>query len=359
MSTTCFILGAGFSALANLPVQQKIMENVLQRKSKPINKDTIRTLFEISDVDEMAKVPLEDVFTILDRAIENNETIADLDIVELLESRKALLKGIAEEFGRRLSLAGDVPEYDQFFTNLCQKRIGVSGSAKDRKQDPLAIISLNWDTLPEYYIEKNKAKVNPKIEVDYTCFDWDIDGKRSYISSILKKAKGKFNLKVMKLHGSLNWLHSRENGGLFIKEQTGIAPSILIADKYPDEKLENLIVTPTLLKNLSNTHLKMVWHNAGIDLSEAERIVFVGYSLPLADFEFRYLLLRSLYKNGNYPKIRVILYPPDTPTLTERDRIVREMTEERYRNFFGERDISFKYMDVKNFLVDNDAIWNW
>jgi hypothetical protein len=48
-------------------------------------------------------------------------------------------------------------------------------------------------------------------------------------------------------------------------------------------------------KNLNNTHLKMVWQNAMIDLREANRIVFLGYSFPLADFEFRYLLLKSAF----------------------------------------------------------------
>lgn len=48
-------------------------------------------------------------------------------------------------------------------------------------------------------------------------------------------------------------------------------------------KLQSNLLLPTYLKNLSNIQIKLVWQNAAIELSEATRIVFIGYSLP-ADF---------------------------------------------------------------------------
>ena len=85
------------------------------------------------------------------------------------------------------------------------------------------------------------------------------------------------------------------------------------------------LLLPTYLKNLSNIQIKLVWQNAAIELSEATRIVFIGYSLPSADFEIRQLLARMIRPDA---EIQVVLYP-DNPHV--------EAEAERYRNFFGSR----------------------
>jgi len=51
---------------------------------------------------------------------------------------------------------------------------------------------------------------------------------------------------------------------------------------------------PTFLKNLTNTQYKLIWQNAAIELSEATKIVFIGYSLPAADFEMKQILSRMV-----------------------------------------------------------------
>ena len=95
-----------------------------------------------------------------------------------------------------------------------------------------------------------------------------------------------------------------------------------------------------------------------MDLQEAERIVFLGYSLPMADFEFRYTLLRAITTNNDVA-IRVVLYPPDGLIKSDKDQWIRDQTEERFQNFFGQRDMDFKYMDVIDFMADDDLIWSW
>ena len=87
-------------------------------------------------------------------------------------------------------------------------------------------------------------------------------------------------------------------------------------------KLQSNLLLPTYLKNLSNIQIKLVWQNAAIELSEATRIVFIGYSfLPSADFEIRQLLARMIRPDA---EIQVVLYP-DNPHV--------EAEAERYRNF--------------------------
>lgn len=125
-----------------------------------------------------------------------------------------------------------------------------------------------------------------------------------------------------------------------------------------DVDLENLILTPSLVKDISQTHLKMVWHNALMDLQEARRIVFVGYSFPLADFEFRCILLKAITGHEDIV-VRVVLYPPDDLCRTDQDKLKRDEVKERYANFFGQRDVDFKFMDAKDFMAEPSLAWEW
>jgi hypothetical protein len=343
MSKTCYILGAGFSALANLPVQNRILENISNEKLLYF----IEKLFKVHEKKLIMNISLEDIFTLIDRAIINNETIGDFDYNDFYDAKNNLLDYIVKLFADKLEKANNINEYQYFFNSLVKQRIN-GGS--------ISIISLNWDTLPEYYILKSYAKRNiDKYGVDYTCFDWDYDEKPDYIPSILKKAHKYSTIKIMKLHGSINWLYNKENNGLYIKEQNEDFPSGIMLQKSERKKYENIIITPTLLKNFNNTHLKMIWHNAGLDLLEAERVVFLGYSFPMADFEFRYLLLKSILRNKNI-KIRVLLYPENP----EGEMIyTRNETENRYKNFFVSNDIKFEYKDIKEYLTNNNLIQTW
>ena len=227
--------------------------------------------------------------------------------------------------------------------------------------DPFAIVTLNWDTIPDFMIHQCGATNN--VVVDYACYNEALEGDADHVPSILRKSSGKLNVKLLKLHGSLNWLTCTCCGRLFSAAQKGDRPFASFPEFQKcrfcvDVKLENLIVTPTLVKDVGQTHLKMVWHNALIDLQESERIVFLGYSLPLADFEFRYVLLKAITGRDDI-QVRVVLYPPDDGRQTPERLWQRKAEEERYTNFFGNRDIDFRYMDAVEFMAAPDSIWNW
>ncbi|HEY2915235.1 MAG TPA: hypothetical protein VGK21_17855 [Candidatus Angelobacter sp.] len=359
MSETVFIFGAGFSAPAGMPVQADIMSNVLRRKSQDVVRATYQTLFSMVDPDEMEGIPLEDVFTMLDRARHSGETIRGLNHTQIRNSYDALIKAVAHEFNRRLMNFDPLP-YASFFSALVSRRLGT-GSQREQAADPFAILTLNWDTIPDFMIAKSAA--NSDVAVDYACYDYDLEAASGHLPSILKKAKGKFNIKLLKLHGSLNWLVCTCCGRLFSQRQEGGRP--LVAMPETEEcrfckgvALENLIITPSLVKDIGQTHLKMVWHNALMDLQEAKRLVFVGYSFPQADFEFRYILLKAITSHDDL-RIRVVLYPPDILCVTEQQKWQRDEVENRYTNFFGQRDIDFKFLDAQNFMLDPSLIWDW
>ena len=76
---------------------------------------------------------------------------------------------------------------------------------------------------------------------------------------------------------------------------------------------------------------------------EARRLVFIGYSLPHADFEFRQLLSRMVHRDA---VIDVVLF--QGPSDDEKGRYKAE--EERYRQFFGSRKLQFHSTGVIDFI---------
>jgi hypothetical protein len=110
-------------------------------------------------------------------------------------------------------------------------------------------------------------------------------------------------------------------------------------------RLRGSLVMPTFLKDLSNFQIKLIWQNAGVELMEARRLIFIGYSLPHADFEFRQLLSRMIHKDA---EIEVVLFEnksdPDGP---------RRYADEcnRYKQFFSRHaKIAFEPEGVAAFV---------
>ena len=122
-------------------------------------------------------------------------------------------------------------------------------------------------------------------------------------------------------------------------------------------QMHDLIITPTFLKDLNNLNIKNIWHNALIELSEASKVVFIGYSFPDADFEMRCLLKKALKPET---KIDVVLHNTDDPQYYKNildgyagvDQIIAKLSlpEGRYRSFFGKTGLDFYYCGMEDYV---------
>jgi hypothetical protein len=70
------------------------------------------------------------------------------------------------------------------------------------------------------------------------------------------------------------------------------------------------------------------WFEAEQLLMDAERWIFIGYSLPPADYEFKYLLKRTQLCRSKSPQFIVV-------SGGGRSAVAR--TRENYQRFFGNR----------------------
>ena len=151
---------------------------------------------------------------------------------------------------------------------------------------------------------------------------------------------------LLKLHGSLNWLHCRtcqrieigaSESSRYLKVLGRLVGPTLEQSYTPDgnpcpacgTRLRPLLIAPTHLKDYRNPHLAQVWYEAERVLRASDRAIFIGYSLPDDDVEVVYLVKRGLAH-----------LTPDRITVVENDATMPPLASHavgrRYRTLFGD-----------------------
>jgi hypothetical protein len=359
MDKTLYILGAGFSIEAGAPSQEKLMGKIFQIHSDTpsvFEMDAIKKfkifLTETLNIPEAFyhNIPLEDIFTPIDRALLDNTAFRNLSIIELKEIRNIIYYLISKTLD--VLLRNSEKEYIDNFAKYIVEECSVRANNKYREYDNISILSTNWDILLDNSI-KSFIESNSELKgvVDYCCYISSYNKDDETIKPGLEiLGAGGFNVKLLKLHGSLNWLQCPRCQRLYVDFHKKISVDIHSNCRHCNKnfghknshKLTSNLIMPTFLKDLSNPQYKLIWQNAGIELSEAKKIVFIGYSLPYADFEMRQLLSRMVRDNA---KIIVVDY--DEKEEKSNDFKLMEM---RYQTFFGNREIEFYKCGAKKYI---------
>jgi len=282
---------------------------------------------------EEISVDLEDVFTSFDKAIKNREYMHDYTYAEMEEVRYSITSLFIYYFTKCINEHNfSEKEYLNFFHRIKRYKKGVT------------IITTNWDTLVEEYCRRLE------IPVDH-CFN------SPYVSP-QKNESNDYSIKLIKLHGSINWLRCQNCGGINKYDESLAASSLfdddskekcMICNKKKKTYSTNMfpeIITPTMTKSFSSQLYINLWNTAGKELRSSNKIVFIGYSLPIADYDFRYLLQRNTKTNA---KIDVVLAKNDDPKQYN-ENISHFLPEKRYRNCFPKNDLNFFYEGFGNYF---------
>lgn len=375
---TVYVLGAGFSAGAGLPVQSRILGNILSKvgysfsgilatDSEKAFQDLLNE--KINEIKAFIRrcFPhpnqlLEDIFTLLDQTIQASGQFKGYSNLQLQQIRKIWIELLVGYF-HALSLG-----YLQSENTVCQRFVASLLWQKiehGQALDPCSIISLNWDSIVEdsLYEVLQKTKSIGKADIDYCVYTTPLKGSL-HTPSTKQKPGGLFNLKLLKIHGSTTWLRCPNSNhiytGLGSSEhpyKTYVRPqrSQFIEQNYPDSKsesgaplLEPFIITPTYSKIFDQPHIQTTWQNAYVELREATKVVFVGYSLPEADYHFRTLLRRAI---RDETEIKVVLHETDAPKEIDIDepefevdsfqpiQLEPSQTSLRYLQLFGTKRV--------------------
>ena len=401
MAKTVYVLGAGFSKPAGFPLQGELLQQVLDASLDEIlfvGKDILSeprlpfakirefreriTDFVASSFPNRETVSLEDVFTLLDQTISGRAHFAKYPEAELRSIHRAFVQTVLFALHVRSEsfLQSDEQMHRRLAANWLLQRL-QSG----QPGDPFSVVSLNWDSLVEdsiFRILRETGGIRDGCalaDIDYCVYTRRLPGS-VHTPSTKQKAAGIYNIKVLKLHGSATWLRcpcsnhiytglgsSQSALDLYVKEQR--SPFI---DQFKDPReadqpsiLEPFIITPTFSKVFDLPHIQTTWHNAFVELREADEVVFIGYSLPEADYHFSTLLRRAIRSTT---PVRVILHSSDDPDAddnvyfkpkasnpdeAERARDPKAIyPEDRYRQVFHEDRLCFDYRGVEGFIAD-------
>jgi hypothetical protein len=155
---------------------------------------------------------------------------------------------------------------------------------------------------------------------------------------------------LLKLHGSLNWSRCPDCNSIqpLAVNKSGLSAHYStktvyfnISDKLDRIKCCNknlsgppIIVPPTWNKSEHHQMLSIVWQKAAQELSCAENIFIIGYSMPESDYFFKFLM--ALGANSKTRLSRFWVFNPD------------ESLEERFRKVISRGvERSFRYYPVK------------
>lgn len=225
-----------------------------------------------------------------------------------------------------------------------------------------SFVVLNWDTV----LEKHLMQVNPAVAIDYCCpcYEWG--------NPNIPPRQG--GIPICKMYGSSNWVYCENckslffalNGKLSLQTRSGLLKSDfrLFDKEFTDNKFDKALqISPNereckFCGNMVSTHIATfsfrksfrnhaypsIWYHAEKLLSNSERWVFIGYSLPEADYELKHLLkvaqLRMSHQKSTREKcIEVVVYQ-DGPT------------RHKFEAFFGTERIKFYNGGLSKFVSE-------
>lgn len=355
------ITGAGFSAKADLPVQSLVLGSLFRfspnvghigrgdySMSIALIKGFLNAVFlnrgrsmEIAEEDRpvIEGLTLEDVYTVLDKAVVRRDWLAHYDWIKLVEVRRAL------DLCVLVFLTAKQEEYKgNDYYRLAQR-------LNKTYDDAWSTITLNWDTIWDKTLGK-ALEPGHKI-IDYGCAHYWLIGDEYRLEPHSKLALG---TTLLKLHGSFNWLSCPRCRTLFVSQtdigklgylDLFVCPRCAVNGADPfGPMLQPLFLSPTILKTFDSPSLNTIWDNAIHTISEASRIIFVGYSFPLADHDLRFLLRKAVRKNT---RIDVVLTQSSNPRPLKPD-IVKHTPYSRFKSFFNLGDEAFHFDGWEDFF---------
>ena len=348
MSKTVFILGAGASKESGAPLMNDFLDSARElysshKISAEYNIDFERVFTGISELQKIHSKSILDIYNIesvfatfeMGRLIEKLPGFSEIDqINDLISSTKKLIY-VTLDSSTPLTIThgASIPIPNISYYNLIQLLLQFE---KNDSEKP-SIITFNYDLAADYAIH-------------YCQYNSD------YCIDNLNKEK---SIKILKLHGSLNWFSNTseivpfelgeimkwynfellDEGPIYLNFLDKVKRNnnkILYKNKKIKVEPEPLIIPPTWNKTEANYNIgiRKVWNQAAKELSEAENIFIIGYSLPETDYFFKYLF--ALGTEGKNIIKKMWVFNPDLEV------------EKKFKNLLGIGVIKrFKFYGIK------------
>jgi hypothetical protein len=320
-----YILGAGFSMDAGLPLISNFLNRMRDSFDWLIEEDwqeeiravervfnfrlqaagaAYRTIVDVENIEDLFSlasatesdldtnlITVEDISTAIASTLEFTQaTASHMPTCELI----TLNKPVNSYPGNWTNVRGSIHDKAEITVPLYHVYAGIlSGKYCNSGKQRNAVITLNYDTLLEDALYDQGIKFNYGItssEHKEVSFD-------SSAKCVADDIGDSDALPVLKLHGSVNW------GGVRDKEE-----SLNVFGNYADVRRAKsfpVLIPPTWRKVFGGA-LTQVWGHARHAISQATRIIIIGFSIPPTDNHFKYLLAAGLRDNISLKQVYFI-----------------------------------------------------
>ena len=261
ISRRAFVLGAGFSRHAGLPLlinlRQLVLDDVANNPPSWHRKlvESGEFLRTIEKADQGRNFGFEELFR------------------ELLLTEKHSVVACLRQSVRRVLRAAEPKELPSEY--------GQFGRRVFHNDSP--IISFNWDTVAERAVASQTAY-------------WEYGAPETVVLPDGISRPPSSWIRVVKPHGSINWMRARLAGLQPVAREAQIAYDANSPLTDPDRTEVHpdlrVMIFPGDAETPDDNLLSPLWQDAEAVASRAERIVLIGYSLPPYDPEARAFLGR-------------------------------------------------------------------
>lgn len=354
-----YLLGAGFSKEVGLPLQDDFLlvaKEVYFNNRKQFNH--FQRVFEYQDT-------LTKMKYYLNYPLLNLEHLFNLIEMDMFYSNTKRLKNIKKDFTKLIcdviiektpfpfihNASGHLMIHDAFRRYLSFISLLIKNDKNGLVIHNDSIITFNYDLVLEAaaciynwkrveklgnkYIlgnlrgEENRLKFNTLFDKTNIITDdvsncYKKDRHTSYFPDSNIFSEGDNSIKLIKLHGSINW-KTVKNG-------------------------ETFIVPPTW--NKSDTEIRRLWNKAYSELTTAKRIIVIGYSFPETDIYVKSLLALALNDNNILQSIYFI--NPDKDIVKKSSLLLLDNYFEKYCSYKEWKFSEFiGSVEGKQFIKDN------
>ena len=334
-NNTVFVLGAGFTK-AFLPDAPLLIDDYGGRKllrefeALPAASKILQNELRLSS---KGWIDLERIMTRLSSRLPYDAES------EVSNEFGLLLARLTKAFQERLRVAKNqlVHEEDlKALASLCGRR-------------SISCITFNYDDVLDEALYQVKRNVSP-TSVSLSPRPWNLDRGYGFFcrpSTTILGADPYIDvfpstLFLLKLHGSVNWRVALGSRPPYQTENLVHHETWTRSPVYPYPSLQDvdvhlepspITVPPVLAKEglLTEPFVRVVWARAKELLSEAQMVVFVGYSLPLTDIASRYLFSESISPDARVEVVNYARNPKEEEAIRASYRQV--IPELRYDQF--------------------------
>lgn len=262
-----YVVGAGFSAGLGYPLTKNLLRDVWGRLSTDVRRRLKKVIaFHHPTFDPVRKATFPDIEQLLTEIAVNLELFdasrpaeGNFRKTELEDLQEVLLSAIGEWFHEISHDALQTPWLRSIVEQI-------------RRQDA-AIVSFNWDLI-----------------LDQELFEGNLSAESYGLAATLGAGPV-----LLKPHGSLNWYGKSQVSKVAARKRIELFPSKKTKDSIeaflPYREIRStvgrryipLIIPPTFFKDFDKPVFRRLWNRCTDVLSTPRELIFLGYSLPLAD----------------------------------------------------------------------------